>query len=92
MGILGGLCSARVVSLPSGVAQMREQHSFDERQKALQADQQELSAEFKKLAISLGMPANSPHEMILNQMQGMNSKPKRSSDCGARITGSKEVQ
>ena len=81
-----------VVSWLSGVAQMREQHSFDERQKALQADQQELSAEFKKLAISLGMPANSPHEMILNRMQGINSKPEHGFDCGGRITGSKEVQ
>ena len=80
------------VSWPSGVAQVREQHSFDERQKTLQADQQELSAEFKKLAISLGMPANSPHEMILNQMQGINSKPEHSIDCGGRITGSKAVR
>ena len=81
-----------VVSWLSGVAQIREQRSFDERQKAVQADQQELSAEFKKLAISLGMPANSPHEMILNRMQGINSKPEHSFDCGGRITGSKEVQ
>jgi hypothetical protein len=81
-----------VVSWLSGVAQMREQRSFDERQKAVQADQQELSAEFEKLATSLGIPANSPHEMILNRMQAMNSKPEHGFPCGERITGSKEVQ
>src|SRR5215469_18015285 len=81
-----------VVSWLSGVAQMREQRSFDERQKAVQADQQELSAEFEKLAISLGMPVNSPHEMILNRMQGVNSKPEQSFPCGKRDTGSTEVQ
>ena len=81
-----------VVSWLSGGAQIREQRSFDERQKAVQADQQELSAEFEKLAISLGMPVNSPHEMILNRMQVINSKPEHSFGCGERITGSKEVQ
>jgi hypothetical protein len=40
-----------VVSWPSGVAHIREQRSFDERQQAVQADQQELSAECEKLAM-----------------------------------------
>jgi hypothetical protein len=81
-----------LVSWLSGVAQIREQRSFDERQQAVQAHQQELSAKFEKLAISLGMPANSPHEMIMNRMQAINFKPARSSGCDERITGSKEVQ
>jgi hypothetical protein len=38
------------------------------------------------------MPANSPHEMIMNRMQAINSKPERSFGCDERITGSKEVQ
>ena len=62
-----------LVSWSSGVAQVREQRAFDEREKAVQAGQQQLNAEFAKLAISLRMPANSPHEMILDRMQAMNS-------------------
>src|SRR5215467_11148421 len=75
-----------IVSWLSGVAQIREQRSFDERQKAVQADQRELSAEFEKLAISLGMPPDSPHQMILNRMQGVDSKPEHSFRCGQRVT------
>jgi hypothetical protein len=61
------------VSWCSGVAQVREQHAFDERQKAVEAGQQQLNIEFTKLAISLRMPPNSPHEMILHRMRAMNS-------------------
>src|SRR5208282_1338667 len=57
----------------SGVAQVREQRAFDERQNAVEAGQQQLNVEFAKLAISLRMPPNSPHEMILDRMQAMNS-------------------
>jgi hypothetical protein len=61
-----------VISWCSGVAQLREQREFDERQKAVEAGQQQLNIEFTKLAISLRMPPNSPHEMILEQMHVMN--------------------
>jgi cell division protein FtsL len=61
------------LSWRSGVAQVREQRAFDERQKAVEAGQQQLNVEFAKLAISLRMSPNSPHEMILDRMQAMNS-------------------
>lgn len=61
------------VSWYSGVAQLKEQHAFDERQEALEEGQHQLNAEFARLAISPGMPSNSPHEMILDRMQVMNS-------------------
>ena len=61
------------VSWCSGVAQLKEQREFDERQQAVEAGQQQLDIEFSKLAISLRMPPNSPHEMILEQMHVMNS-------------------
>jgi hypothetical protein len=63
------------VSWYSGVAQVREQRAFDERQEALEEGQQQLNADFARLAISVGMPPNSPHEMILDRMQAMNSAP-----------------
>jgi hypothetical protein len=62
------------VSWLSGVTQIREQRSFEERQEAVQAGQQELNAEFEKLAIALRIPPNSPHEMILNHMHAMDTK------------------
>jgi hypothetical protein len=61
------------VSWCSGVAQLREQREFDGRQKAVEAGQQQLNIEFTKRAISLRRPPNSPHEMILEQMQVINS-------------------
>jgi hypothetical protein len=61
------------VSWYSGVAQVREQRAFDERQKAVEEGQLQLNAEFAELAIALRMPPNSPHEMILDRMQVMNS-------------------
>jgi cell division protein FtsL len=61
------------VSWCSGVAQVREQREFDERQKALETGQQQLNTEFAKLAVTLGMSPNSPHEMIFDRMQVMNS-------------------
>ena len=62
-----------VVSWLSGFAQLRERRSFEAREEAVQAGQQQLNAEFRTLAISLGMPPESPHEMILNRMDAMNS-------------------
>jgi cell division protein FtsL len=59
------------VSWCSAVAQVREQRTFDERQKAVEAGQQQLNIEFTKLAISLRMASNSPHEMILDRMRTM---------------------
>lgn len=63
-----------IVSWMSGVAQVREQRSFEERQVAVQAEQQQLDAEFQKLAVALQIPSNSPHEMILNRMHAMNTE------------------
>jgi hypothetical protein len=67
------------VSWLSGVTQVRAQRSFEEQQKAVQAGQQELNAEFEKLAIALGIPRNSPHEMILNHMHAMDTGETASS-------------
>jgi hypothetical protein len=61
------------LSWASGVAQVKEQREFDERQKVVETGQQQLNVEFAKLAISLRMPPNSPHEMILDRMRMMNS-------------------
>lgn len=61
------------LSWGSGVAQLRKQREFDERQKVLETGQQQLNVEFAKLAIFLRMPPNSPHEMILDRMQAMSS-------------------
>jgi hypothetical protein len=58
------------VSWLSGVAQVREQRSFAERQMAVQ---QQLDAEFEKIAIALRIPPDSPHEMILNHMHAMDT-------------------
>ena len=62
------------LSWGSGVAQVREQREFDERQKVLETGQQQLNVEFAKLAISLRMPPNSPHEMILNRIEAKSSE------------------
>jgi hypothetical protein len=62
-----------IVSWMSGIAMVREQRSFEERQVAVQAEQQQLNAEFQKIAIALRIPANSPHEMILNRMHAMDT-------------------
>ena len=62
-----------IVSWISGVAQVREQRSYEERQVAVQAEQQ-LNAEFQKIAIALRIPANSAHEMILNRMHAMDTE------------------
>ena len=62
-----------IVSWMSGIAKVREQRSFEERQVAVQAEQQQLNAEFQKIAIALRIPANSPHEMILNRMHAMDT-------------------
>jgi hypothetical protein len=61
------------LSWGSGVAQVRRQSEFDERQKVLETGQQQLNVEFAKLAISLRMPPNSPHEMVLNRILAMSS-------------------
>jgi uncharacterized membrane protein YdjX (TVP38/TMEM64 family) len=63
------------VSWFSGVSQIRDQRSFYDRQKAVELSQQALNAEFEKLAISLRMAPNSPHQMILDRMHAMNCKP-----------------
>jgi hypothetical protein len=63
-----------IVSWMSGVAQVREQRSFEQREKAVQAGQQRLNAEFEQLAIALRVPPNSPHEMILNRMHTIDTK------------------
>jgi hypothetical protein len=55
----------------SGVANVREQRSFEERERAVQAGQQRLNADFEQLAIALKIPPNSPHEMVLNRMHAM---------------------
>ena len=73
------------VSWCSAVAQFREQRAFDERQKAVEAGQQQLNIEFTKLAISLRMPRNSPHEMILDRMRAMNSTHTRPGGDDERI-------
>jgi hypothetical protein len=62
-----------IVSWMSGVAQVREQRSFEDRQVAVQAEQQQLNAEFQEIAIALRIPTNSPHEMILNRMHEMDT-------------------
>ena len=62
------------LSWGSGVAQVREQREFDERQKVLETGQQQLNVEFAKLASSLRMPPNSPHEMILNRIEAKSSE------------------
>jgi hypothetical protein len=77
-----------VVSWSSGVAQVSEQRSFDEREKAVEAGQQQLNAEFAKLAISLRMPSNSPHQMILDRVQAMNSSETGQGGDHERIQGS----
>jgi hypothetical protein len=61
------------ISWLSGVAQFRKQRSFDEHEQAVERGQQELNAEFEKLAIALKIPANSPHKMILNRMHTMDA-------------------
>jgi hypothetical protein len=61
------------LSWGSGVAQVKAQREFDERQRVLETGQQQLNVEFAKLAISLRMAPNSPHEMILDRMRMMNS-------------------
>ena len=63
-----------IFSWISGVAQVGEQRSYDERQVAVQAEQQQLNAEFQKIAIALRIPANSAHEMILNRMHAMDTE------------------
>jgi hypothetical protein len=63
-----------VVSWMSGVTQVRDQRSFAEREVVVQAEQQQLSAEFQKIAIALRIPPNSPHEMILNRMHTMDTR------------------
>jgi hypothetical protein len=68
-----------VVSWMSGVAQVREQRSFEERQVAVQAEQQRLNAEFQRIAIALRIPPNSPREMILNRMHEMDTGSTRAS-------------
>jgi hypothetical protein len=67
------------VSWVTGVSQVRDQRSFYDRQKAVELSQQALNAEFEKLAISLRMAPNSPHQMILNRMHAMNCEPARGS-------------
>jgi hypothetical protein len=73
------------VSWLSGVAQVRKQRSFDEREQAVETGQQELNAEFDKLATALRIPANSPHEMILNRMQAMDAEQGRTAPAPAPI-------
>jgi hypothetical protein len=74
-----------VVSWLSGVAQLREQRSFEAREKAVQAGQQRLNAEFEQLAIALKIPPNSPPEMILKRMHAMDTPGTAAS---ARLTSS----
>ena len=62
-----------IISWMSGVGQVREQRSYEQRQVAVQAEQQQLNAEFQKIAIALQIPPNSPHEMILNRMHAMDT-------------------
>lgn len=62
-----------IVSWMSGVAQVREQRSFEDREVAVQAEQQQLNAEFRRIAIALRIPPNSPREMILNRMHEMDT-------------------
>jgi len=62
-----------IISWMSGVGQVREQRSYEQRQVAVQAEQQQLNAEFQKIAIALQIPPNSPHEMILNRMHAMHT-------------------
>jgi hypothetical protein len=75
-----------IVSWMSGVAQVREQRSFEERQVAVQAEQQQLNAEFHRIAIALRIPPNSPREMILNRMRDMDTGSTRAS---TTLTGSR---
>ena len=63
-----------IISWMSGVGQVREQRSYEQRQVAVQAEQQQLNAEFQKIAIALQIPPNSPHEMILNRMHAMDTR------------------
>jgi hypothetical protein len=63
-----------VVSWMSGVTQVRDQRSFAEREVAVQAEQQQLNAEFQKIAVALRIAPNSPHEMILNRMHAMDTR------------------
>ena len=63
------------VSWLTGVRQIRNQRSFYNRQKAVELSQQELDAEFEKLAISLRIAPNSPHQMILDRMHSMDCRP-----------------
>jgi hypothetical protein len=63
-----------LVSGLSGFERVREQRSFEERQKAVQAGQQKLIAEFEKPAIALRIPPASPHELIVNRMSTMANK------------------
>jgi hypothetical protein len=72
-----------VVSWWSGVAQLRERRSFEAHEKAVQAGQQRLNAEFEQLAIALKIPPNSPHEMILRRMHAMDT---RGTAASARLT------
>ena len=75
-----------IVSWASGVAQVREQRSFEDRQVALQAEQLQLNADFQKIAIALRIPPNSPHEMILSRMHEMDKGRTATSDA---LTGSR---
>jgi hypothetical protein len=75
-----------IVSWMSGVAQVREQRSFEERQVAVQAEQQQLNVEFQRIAIALRIPPNSPHEMILNRMHAMDT---RRTGASATLTGTR---
>jgi ABC-type nickel/cobalt efflux system permease component RcnA len=63
-----------VVSWVSGVSEVRDQRSFYDRQKAVELSQQALNDEFEKLAISLRMAPDSPHQMILDRMHAMDCK------------------
>jgi hypothetical protein len=65
--------SLAALSWGSGVSQVRHEHEFDERQKALEKGQQQLDMDFAKLAISLRMRPDSPHQMILDRMQAMST-------------------
>jgi hypothetical protein len=75
-----------IVSWMSGIAQVREQRSSEERQVALQAEQRQLNAEFQRIAIALRIPPDSPHEMILNHMHEMDTRRTAAS---ATVTGNR---